>query len=232
MSVAAIIVAGGSGSRFGREGGKQTAFAVGRPLVARTLEVFVGCDAVDAVVVVTHPDRVDEYRLACGPLADGVIFVSGGETRRMSVAAGLAAVGPDVATILVHDGARPLVTSRLIQSVVDELADHPEAVGAVVGHPASDTVKVVALDGVIVDTPDRSRLWVVQTPQVFRAVALREAMAAAEVDVFEGTDDASVVERAGGVVRVLEGPRDNLKVTTGEDLALVEAIIAFREVEA
>ena len=105
----------------------------------------------------------------------------------------------------------------------------PDAAGVVVGYPAIDTLKVVTSDGVVESTPERSRLWAVQTPQVFRAAAVRQAYESARADGFLGTDDASLVERDGGRVLAFEGPRDNIKVTVAEDLLFVEAALRFRE---
>ena len=128
----------------------------------------------------------------------------------------------------MHDGARPLVTPALISNALAALANEPEAAGVVVGHPAIDTLKLV--DRFTIEaTPPRSRYWAVQTPQIFRAEALRAACAAAEADGFLGTDDSSLVERTGARVIVFEGPRDNIKVTVAEDLLLVEAALRFRE---
>jgi 2-C-methyl-D-erythritol 4-phosphate cytidylyltransferase len=225
----AIIVAGGLGRRFGREGGKQLAEASGRPLLAITLEAFEAASSIEGVVLVVHPDRVEEYRAACiGPAPPGkvVAVVAGGQTRQRSVAAGLAEVPAGIDAVAVHDGARPLVPVDVIDGAVAVLAADPMLAGVVVGHPVHDTLKIVGDDGVtVVGTQDRSRLWVAQTPQVLRVEALRGALSAAEADGFTGTDDASLVERAGGVVRMVLGPRTNLKVTVPEDLRVVEALL-------
>ncbi|TLM75311.1 MAG: 2-C-methyl-D-erythritol 4-phosphate cytidylyltransferase [Actinobacteria bacterium] len=231
MNAVAIIVSGGAASRFGREGGKQTALLAGRPVMSYAVAAMAACPEVTSLVVVCHPDRVEEYAAAVADVAASagkpLAVVAGGETRRLSVAAGLAAVRADAEAVVVHDGARPLATSDLASRTLAALAAEPACDGAVIAHPSSDTVKVVA-DGVVLETPDRSRLWAVQTPQAFRAPALREAHAAAARDGFEGTDDASLLERIGRVVRVVEGPRDNVKVTTAEDIAVVEAVLEAR----
>jgi 2-C-methyl-D-erythritol 4-phosphate cytidylyltransferase len=174
---------------------------------------------------------MDEFRAAAqASLGSGAVVtvVPGGATRRRSVAAGLAAVPRDATVIAVHDGARPLVEPAVVDGAVT-LLEAAGADGVVVGHPAFDTLKVVDAAGRVVDTPDRSTMWVAQTPQVFNAGALRRAHERAEADGFEGTDDASLVERIGGAVLMTEGPRWNIKVTLPEDIGIVESLIARRE---
>ena len=227
----AIVVAGGTGERLGLPGGKQLAMVAGRPVLAWSVAAFAASPAIGAIVVVCHPDRMDEYRAAAVEppgLRSVVLFAPGGPTRQASVASGLALVPDDATFVVVHDGARPLVTPGLIAATLSALEDDPSADGAIVGQPAIDTLKVV--DGhAIVQTADRTRFWAVQTPQTFRAPMLRSAYERALVDGFLGTDDASLVERAGGRVVVVDGPRDNIKVTVAEDLALVEAALLFRK---
>jgi 2-C-methyl-D-erythritol 4-phosphate cytidylyltransferase len=228
---AAVIVAGGTGERLGLAGGKQLAPVLGKPVLSWTLEAFEAAPQIDLIVVVCHPDRIDEYCcIAVEPLrlTTPVRFAPGGDSRQDSVASGLSLLPASVRTVVVHDGARPLVTSRLVADALTALAASPDRDGLVVGYPAIDTLKVVAGE-VIVGTPDRSEYWAVQTPQVFRADMLAAAHAAARADGFVGTDDASLVERAGGRVGVLRGPRDNIKVTVAEDLFFVEAALRFRE---
>jgi 2-C-methyl-D-erythritol 4-phosphate cytidylyltransferase len=227
----AIIVAGGSGERFGREGGKQLATVDGLPLVAHSVRAFERCEAVDAIVLVCTPGREDEFRdvLERTGARKVVAVVAGGETRRRSVAAGLASVPPGSRTIAVHDGARAFVEPSTIAAALAALEADPALDGVVVGHPSYDTIKLTDATGLVVDTPDRSGMWVAQTPQVFWADALGRAHARAEAEAFEGTDDASLVERDGGSVRMLEGPRWNLKVTVPEDLEVLAALLVRRE---
>jgi 2-C-methyl-D-erythritol 4-phosphate cytidylyltransferase len=227
----AVIVAGGLGERLGLQGGKQLALVAGRPVLAHTLEAFERAASIDAIVVVTHPDRVAQYRAqAVDPTGavKVVDVVGGGDTRQQSVARGLAAVPAEADVILVHDGARPLVTPEIVDGAVAALLADEAADGVVVGHPSYDTVKVVDAAGTVVATADRSTLWAAQTPQVFRAGALRTAYARAAAEGIQGTDDASLVELAGGTVRMLVGPRENIKVTVPEDLLVVERLLAAR----
>lgn len=230
-SAAAIVVAGGSGERLGLEGGKQLAVVAGRPVLSWTLLALEQAPEIDLIVVVTHPDRGEEYRaVAVEPLglSTPVVFAPGGESRQASVASGLALTPSSVDVVLVQDGARPLLTPALVSETLAVLLADAEAAGVVVGHPSVDTLKLVD-GGAVRSTPDRSRYWAVQTPQAFRTAALREAYARAAAEGFLGTDDSSLVERAGGRVLLVEGPRDNIKVTVAEDLAVVEWALLRRE---
>lgn len=226
---AAIVVAGGTGDRFGRPGGKQLAPLAGLPAVAWSLLAIDESLAVGLIVLVCAPGRLSEYReRAVDPLSlnASVMLAEGGGTRRLSVAAGLAVVPEDVTTILVHDGARPLATADTFSAAIIAL-EESAIDGVVVGHPSVDTLKIVEEQRVL-ETPDRSRFWAAQTPQVFRAGVLRSAHTMAARDDFEGTDDASLVERAGGSVMMLEGPRDNIKLTLPEDAAYAELVLTRR----
>jgi 2-C-methyl-D-erythritol 4-phosphate cytidylyltransferase len=194
----AVVVAAGSGRRFGSQ--KQFAALGGGTVLDRA--VAVACEVVDGVVAVVPPDRADE-RLRS---------VAGGGTRSESVRRGLAAVPAEADVIVVHDGARPFASAALYRAVIGAVREGADA--AVPGIPVSDTVKVVDDAMVVVETLDRSRLVAVQTPQAFRAAALR----AAHAGEAEGTDDASLVERAGGRVVVVRGEPDNRKITVVEDL--------------
>jgi 2-C-methyl-D-erythritol 4-phosphate cytidylyltransferase len=193
-----IVVGGGSGRRFG--GQKQFERIAGRRIIDLACEAAAA--AGDGVVIVVPAE-----------LADRENAVAGGETRSASVRAGLAAV-PDEATIIcVHDAARPFATAGLFKAVVDAVAAGAD--GAVPGVPVADTIKVVDGDGVVLATPDRESLVAVQTPQAFRAQALRLAHAAGD----DGTDDATLVERQGGRIVVVPGEPGNRKITHPDDLA-------------
>jgi 2-C-methyl-D-erythritol 4-phosphate cytidylyltransferase len=231
VTVAAVVVAGGTGERFGDPDGKQLARAAGLPILTWALRAFDACDAVDAVVLVTHPDRVARYAeeaVARPGIRKVIATVGGGERRQDSVLAGLAAVPAGTTLVAVHDGARPLVTPEVISGALAILEADPSLDGVVVGHPVYDTVKDAADDALIRATVDRAGLWVAQTPQVFRLHALLDAYGAAAIDHFSATDDASLIERLGGKVAMAPGPRHNIKVTVPEDLELVEAILAER----
>ena len=232
--ITAIIVAGGTGERLGRPGGKQLARVAGLPVIAHTIRAFEDATRVDAVVVVVHPERLDQYR-AEAVLASGatkvLAVVPGGTSRAASVRAGLAAVPAESTIILVHDGARPLAEPSLIDAAVATLAGDDSLDGVIVGHPSYDTLKIVEGERHVRGTADRTTTWAAQTPQVFRAQTLRAAYERASADGWDGTDDASFVERAGGRLAMYEGSRDNIKVTVPEDLPLVDRLLRMRRGE-
>ena len=228
MTVVALIVAGGSGERLGREGGKQMLEIAGRPVLARTVDAFERSTSVDAIVVVAHPDRVAEYRTGAVDVVGSrkvIAVVPGGASRQESVSCGLGALPDDADVVLVHDGARPAVTPELVDGVVRTLTENGELDGVVVGHPVYDTLKLVDESGMVVGTADRSAFWAAQTPQVFRADVLRGAYTRAAALGETGTDDAALVERASGRVAMYLGPRTNLKVTVAEDVAMLTSVL-------
>lgn len=227
----AIIVAGGTGSRFGNPGGKQLVEIAGRPMLSWTVEAFDRARTIAHIVIVCPAERRADYRArAVEPygFSTPVTFADAGSTRQDSTCAGLDAAPEGCALVAIHDGARPLILPETIDNAVRALCADADLDGVVCGQPAIDTLKVVDPAGIIDSTPDRSQFWCVQTPQVFRADALRRAMASAQRAGFVGTDDASLVEAAGGPVRCIETPRDNLKVTVPEDLPMVEALMRRR----
>lgn len=227
----AIIAAGGAGERFGEATGKQLALVEGLPVLAHAVLAFERCDAVEGIVVVTHPERVDEYREAVVDAIHSrkvVAVVGGGDTRGASVAAGLRALPEGAGLVAVHDGARAAVLPRTIAMAFAALAAAHEADGVVVGHRSYDTIKQVDANGHVLSTPDRGGLWVAQTPQVFRREVLERAHERAREEGFEGTDDSSLVERYGGRVLMVEGPCWNLKITVPEDLEVLGALLASR----
>lgn len=226
----AVVVAGGTGERFGAPGGKQLIDIAGRPLFTWAVRACALSAGIDEIVLVAPEDRAAEYHAAAVEAAGSMRLATAvsGKTRQESVWAGLSiAAGRRFDTVVVHDGARPLATPALLELLLRALRDAPEADGVIVGHPSVDTVKVVE-DGVVIDTPDRASLWAVQTPQVFRVEPLMRAYERAQREGFTGTDDASLVERDGGTVLVVAGPRDNIKITMPEDVAFAEAVLKQR----
>jgi len=203
----AVVVAAGSGSRFG--GSKQYEHLHGRTVLEWSVAT---ARAVCAGVVVVLPAG-DVGRWA----AEGTVVVAGGDTRSASVRAGLAAVPAGAEIIVVHDAARPLATPALWDAVVAAVRDGAD--GAICAVPVTDTVKRV--DGAeVVETIDRAQLVAVQTPQAFRAAALRAAHARGE----DASDDGALVERAGGRVVIVPGSTDNLKITHAHDLLVAAAL--------
>ena len=219
-SVGAIIAAAGRGRRFG-EGDKLFAPLAGRPLIAHTLMAFEVCRAVNRVVLVLAAESLERAcRLVEAAGFDKVaVICPGGPRRQESVRLGLEALGP-CRWVVVHDGARPLVTAALIEAGLAAAAETGAAIAAL---PLADTLKDVADDGLVRRTLDRRNLWTVQTPQVFDYELLREAHRLAQGDA---TDDAALVEALGRRVKVFPGSPRNLKVTTAADLALAQALVA------
>ena len=215
----AIVVAAGSGSRFGRA--KQ--FELLGPGTVLDRSVAVARDAADGVVVVVPPGRAVSPTLSLPEPTEAAepAEVEGGATRSESVRRGLAVVPADAEIVVVHDAARPFATAELYAAVI--AAVRGGADGAVPGLAVTDTIKIVDDARTVMTTPDRSTLVAVQTPQAFAARALR----AAHTGAAEGTDDAALVEACGGRVVVVTGEPDNRKLTVPEDLAW-----ARRRVEA
>jgi 2-C-methyl-D-erythritol 4-phosphate cytidylyltransferase len=212
VSVGAVVVAAGSGARFG--GPKQLCPLGDRRVVDHA--VAAARATCDAVVLVIPPDA--DWSVA------GVPNVPGGATRSASVRAGLAALAPTIEIVVVHDAARPLADTAVFDRVI--VAVRQGADGAVPGVPIADTVKRVGTDGRVTGTIPRDELVAVQTPQAFRADVLRAAHATEP----EGTDDAAVVEHAGGRVVVVAGAPDNFKITSPEDLDRAAEVVARRAV--
>jgi 2-C-methyl-D-erythritol 4-phosphate cytidylyltransferase len=222
-SVGAIIAAAGVGRRFG-EGDKLFAPLAGRPLIAHTLMAFEVCRAVDATVLVLAEENLERGRdLVTSAGFDKVAAICrGGPRRQDSVRLGLEAL-PKCRWVVVHDGARPLVTAALIEAGLTAAVETGAAIAAV---PLADTLKEATEDGLIVRTLDRRNLWCAQTPQVFERELLREAHRRVHE---EATDDAALVEALGRRVKVFPGSARNLKVTTAADLALAQALLAGNE---
>lgn len=227
---AAIILAGGTGERFGNEGGKQLVEIGGKPILTWSVEAFDAVGDIGLIVIVCPAERQGEYlSKAVDPFsfATPIVVAAAGSTRQESAFSGLELVPEEFEYVVMHDGARPLISADLIAHTIATLKGSIDADGAVVAHPAIDTLKVVE-NGVIVGTPDRSVFWNAQTPQVFRAGIYRRAHASALSDGFVGTDDSSLIERLGGRVLVVEGKRDNIKLTVPEDYLMLVAAVRER----
>jgi 2-C-methyl-D-erythritol 4-phosphate cytidylyltransferase len=229
--ICAVLVAAGTGTRSGLADGKQMTSLAGEPMLVHTLRAFEECAAIDAIVIVCHPARVEECRerVVKGAAARKVVaVVAGGSTRTLSVAAGLEVTPQGCDVVVVHDGARPLIEPSTISDAIG-LLESSRADGVVVGHPVIDTLKSIAPDGRVIATVDRAGLWAAQTPQVFRASVLRSAHRRAEARGSEATDDAALVEADGGSILMLEGPRWNFKVTLAEDIEAADALLLRRK---
>jgi len=224
----ALIPAAGMGKRMGASVNKQYIQLDGMPIVARTISVFERSPLIDAIYIVIPADEIPycrEHVVEAYRFCKVTAIIPGGKERQHSVMNGLRAMGEYVSgddIVLIHDGVRPLITEELLRESIAVARSHD---GAVVAVPAKDTIKSVA-DGKVTGTPDRSTLWQAQTPQVFRYHVIYSAHRAAETVNYLGSDDASLVERAGGLVRIVHGDYHNIKITTPEDLLLAEAFLA------
>jgi 2-C-methyl-D-erythritol 4-phosphate cytidylyltransferase len=209
----ALLVAAGSGERLGA--GRPKAFVVvgGRPMIEWSLDALRAA-GIDEIVVALPPGE---------PAPRDCRGVAGGITRSESVRAALAAAPPG--DVVVHDAARPLVTPDHFRETLAALADADCAVAAA---PVTDTVKEAGHDRLVTATLDRTRLWAIQTPQAFRRDALERALATGDDVLAQATDDAWLVERMGGTVRVVESSPANFKVTTPYDLQIAEHLLADR----
>lgn len=208
---------------------KQFLLLNGIPLLAHTLKVFEASPFIHGIVVVVPPKRLELVReniLQQYKISKLVALVPGGPHRQQSVRLGLEALEEGWELVVVHDGARPMVGLELIARCVQEALVHGAAIAAV---PATDTVKEVDSEGFVQRTPPRERLWMVQTPQAFRYDWLLRAHREAQQQGFLGTDDASLVERLGYRVKVVQGSYDNIKITTRADLKLVREILPGHE---
>jgi 2-C-methyl-D-erythritol 4-phosphate cytidylyltransferase len=215
----ALIVAAGSGERLGAGRPKALVELAGRPLVQWSVDALERVEGVREIVLAMPPGT---------PAPPGTKAVEGGPVRSDSVRRALAAAG-EGDPVLVHDAARPLLSSVLAAAVIAALAAYEGADAAIAAVPVSDTVKRV--DGesrAVLETLDRGQLWAVQTPQVFRRAALERALAVSEEVLARATDDAWLIERAGGRVIVVEGGAENIKITTALDLELAELLLARR----
>jgi len=218
----AVIVAAGRGDRLGLDRPKAFAKLKGRPLLAESLERLEASEWVEAIVLVAPPEWEEPSILVAEEIGAGKVTacVPGGETRAESVRAGVAEVESDALVVLVHDAARPALPEEVVERVLAPLGQGWD--GAIPALPVADTLKRAAEDGSVVETVDRAGLHAVQTPQAFLAPVLREALAG---DLGDASDCATLVERRGGRVRVVEGDRRLLKVTTQADLAFVETLL-------
>ena len=218
----AIILAAGKSERMG--GGVDKAFLslVNKPVVAWSLLAFEKSEDIDRIVLVVRKDQVIASKAVVKMFGISKIdkIVPGGAKRQESVAAGLAACDLDTRTVVIHDGARPMVTPELISEVVKQVKKVP---AVTVGRPMTDTVKLCEKGAVVTKSVDREKLWTVQTPQAFQMKELRAAFKA--LGAKEVTDDCMAIELNGGAVKIVENLKPNFKITTVEDLQLAGMLL-------
>jgi 2-C-methyl-D-erythritol 4-phosphate cytidylyltransferase len=217
----ALIVAAGRGERLGSGRPKALLTVAGKPMLEWSVAALRAVGQVERIVVALPPSEL-------GAAPAETVAVAGGAVRSQSVRAALRAAG-DGDPVIVHDAARPLASPELFERVLAEL-EQSAADGVIAAAPVSDTIKEVGEDGLsVLRTLQRARLWAVQTPQAFRRDALERALAqASDEDLAAATDDAWLVERDGGVVRVTDAGANNIKITTQIDLRLAELLLSER----
>ncbi|MBR7093142.1 MAG: 2-C-methyl-D-erythritol 4-phosphate cytidylyltransferase [Clostridia bacterium] len=221
----ALIVAAGRSARMGAD--KMWMELGGEPVILRTLRAFEQAQTVREIIVVTRPESIAALHAACDRVSKLTQIVAGGATRQQSVYAGVQAAPVRTAFFSIHDGARPLVTPQQIDEV-NRCAYRTGAAALAV--PVKDTIKLTDADGIVQTTPDRSRLWQVQTPQVFDAVQYKQALQSALLHGQEYTDDCQLMEQAGRPVQLCPGDYGNIKITTPEDIWMAQAILKGRDV--
>jgi 2-C-methyl-D-erythritol 4-phosphate cytidylyltransferase len=222
--VYAIIVAAGKGLRLQGVLRKQYLALDGVPILRHTLNTIDGCEQVNQIILVAPKEDLDFCRnefLMSSELQKDVRLVAGGSERQDSVFNGLNAIESDDGIVLIHDGVRPFVRRSHLTACINGAAEFG---ACILGIPAFDTVKQVSSTNEITQTLKRDNLWLAQTPQAFQLKLIKKAHEAAKQEGFVGTDDASLVERLGEVVKIIPGSRSNIKITDREDLKLAQAL--------
>ena len=228
MKNIALIPAAGSGARMGSTIKKPYLLLAGRPLLYHTLAAFDRAPSIDRIIIAVAPgeEACCETEVVRKNSFNKIITViAGGDVRQESVRRLLEQVPEETSLVLIHDGARPLITVDLIERVLAETKKWRATVAAV---PVKDTIQVTDEAGFVQQTLPREQLWSIQTPQTFALQLIREAHAQALQDGFVGTDEGSLVQRLGKPVKIIMGAYDNIKVTTPEDLIVAEALLKSR----
>lgn len=224
MKFGAVVVAAGNSSRMGGGGSKVLAELGGKPVLVWSLEALAACPQIGEIAVVCREEDREVVERAAEGIGLPMVFASGGKERQESVRKGVEALSPELEYILIHDGARPLVTPELIGRVCEDALEYGAATAAV---RCKDTCKLG--DGFVEETPPRDRLFTVQTPQAFKRDMYLYAAGRAEDMGKTYTDDCQLIESAGGRVRLTEGDYKNIKLTTPEDLLTVRAFAGEKE---
>lgn len=219
-----VIVAAGTGSRMKKDINKQFIKLKNKEIVAHTIEKFYNSENIDDIVVVIREDEEEYFNKNIKEKYGftNIKVAHGGNERQDSVFNGIKMLKKECEVVLIHDGARPFVTDDIIKRSINKANEYN---AVVVGVKVKDTIKVVSDNGNIVDTPNRSYLWAVQTPQVFKYDIITKAYEDAYNNNYYGTDDAMLVERIGYNVKMIEGSYNNIKITTQEDLEFGEQIL-------
>lgn len=224
--VTAIIVAAGKGTRMQDVRRKQYLSLAGLPILTRTLVVFDKCERVEQIILVIPQDDFNFCQkniLKPAGLSGRIILVAGGERRQDSVFNGLKAVDSGCSIVVIHDGVRPFLQNDQLIACIEGAR---ESGACIMGVPANETLKQVNAADHIIQTLERDDVWLAQTPQAFRYDLIRKAHESACVEGYSATDDASLVERLGGTVKIITGSRHNIKITIQEDFETAQNILA------
>ncbi len=220
-----LIAAAGSGKRMGGNRNKLLLEVAGRPVLSWTLEAIKSAKSIKWIGIVGQPCDKELIISITKQFSMMIHWIDGGDTRQQSVQRGLAGLPPEAEFVLIHDGARCLVEPELLDKC-SELVK--EGIAVISATPVTDTIKKVSNDGFILDTPNRSELWAAQTPQAFCVSELKKGHEQALLNNWKVTDDASLFEKLGWPVKVVESLPSNIKVTTPFDLVIAEALISKR----
>ncbi|MDP7639957.1 MAG: 2-C-methyl-D-erythritol 4-phosphate cytidylyltransferase [Candidatus Hydrogenedentes bacterium] len=228
MNAQLIVPAAGQGQRLGEGIPKALVQVGGEPILCLTLSRFDSLGLLDSAVIVITPGRRAAFRAALDNAFPGRDFhlVDGGDERRQSVWNGLEALGPSTEVVVIHDAARPFVSRECIRESISSAQKHGAATVAI---PCVDTILQAGDSGFLESTPDRSGLWACQTPQAFQVDVVRAAHVKAAQGNWTATDDATLVHIAGGDVKLVQGARENIKITTPGDIAYVNFLIEHGE---
>ena len=225
MKCVALVPAAGQGKRMGGAHSKPYLLLEGKPILAHTLLELERCPLVDEVVLMVERGEIERARASVVEefrLQKVGAILAGGVQRQDSVWEGLKTIQDDCDLVMVHDGVRPFISQEMLARSIQGAVDCGASIAAV---PAKDTVKLVSAQNMVLKTPDRKSVFLVQTPQTFKRDILLRAYRQAMEDGFYATDEASLVERLGMPVKVVEGSYENIKITTPEDLVVGEMIL-------
>lgn len=222
MSNVAIVLGAGSGTRMKIDKSKLLLDINGKTVIERSVEAFLNIDAVDRVIVTARDFDIEQFSKLIND--ERVSFVVGGGTRQESVKNAVMSI-ENADLVIIHDGARPLIRKEDIEKTIDSAKDFG---ASAVGVPVKDTIKVIDDNSVVISTPDRSKLFAVQTPQIFSFELYKKALQKAEQDNMDFTDDCQLIEYIGGKVKMVQGSYDNIKITTPDDIPLAENILRNR----
>ena len=225
MKITALILGAGNSSRMKAEKSKMLLEIGGIPVLRRTVEIFEAIDEIEKIIVTARACDKEEFRRILSGVRKPVLITEGGATRQTSVAGAFRLIDTDTELLLIHDGARPLVER---ETVLNTISCAQRTGAAAVGVPVKDTIKQVNAELEIVATPERSTLYSIQTPQIFRCSLYAQALEKAVADGVDLTDDCQLVERLGAAVTVVTGAYSNIKITTQEDIPLAESILKLR----